>query len=243
MRLRLVSLLAVFTALSVLSAHANTGVILDKAPDHRDDLPALQKGAQIFINNCLGCHAAASVRYSSLINLGLTETQIKENLLFTGNKVSDLMINSMKKTDAKAWFGVAPPDLSIITRARSSADGSGSDWVYTYLRSFYRDDMRPTGWNNVIFPNVAMPHVLTALQGVQKLDVKGEHHELVLETPGSMTRREYDDHVGNLVGFLDWMAEPGRSQHQKMGYFVLLALLALVFITWRLNKAYWKDIK
>src|SRR6185436_10312615 len=142
---------------------------LDRAPIDPNDHASLQRGARTFVNYCLNCHSAGYMRYNRLEDLGLTEAQIRDNLVLTGVKVGDLMKVAMDPVQAKEWFGTAPPDLTVIARSRSSHDGPGSDWLYTYLRSFYRDDARPTGWNNVIYPNVAMPHVMWQLQGVQVL--------------------------------------------------------------------------
>ena len=141
-------------------AFANEGTFaLDRAPE-RTDIASLQNGAKLFVNYCLNCHSASAMRYNRLRDLGLSEDQIKNNLLFSGEKVGDMMTIAMRPADAKAWFGAVPPDLSVITRARASGAGSGPDYIYTYLRTFYKDDTRPTGWNNLVVPNVAMPHVL-----------------------------------------------------------------------------------
>jgi ubiquinol-cytochrome c reductase cytochrome c1 subunit len=130
----------------------SSGYPLDPAPDRSKNLPALQNGAKLFVNYCLNCHSAASVRYNRLMELGLTEEQIKQNLLFTGEKVGDMMVVAAKPKDQKAWFGAQPPDLSVIARAKSSQAGSGADYIYTYMRTFYRDDTRETGWNNKVYP-------------------------------------------------------------------------------------------
>ena len=144
---------------------------LDPFPKAKlNDLAALQNGAKLFINHCLNCHSASAIRYNRLQDLGLTEEQIKENLLFTSDKIGDLMTIAMKPADAKQWFGVLPPDLSLTARSRATYTTSGPDWVYTYLRTFYRDSERPTGWNNLVFENVGMPHVLWDLQGVRTLE-------------------------------------------------------------------------
>lgn len=142
---------------------------LQSAPINSHDLASLQSGARTFVNYCLGCHSAGYMRYSRLQDIGLSEQQIKDNLIFTGGKVGDLMLVAMDKKDGKQWFGVTPPDLTVEARARSSSCGSGADWVYSYLRGFYRDSSRPTGWNNLVFENVAMPHALWELNGVQQL--------------------------------------------------------------------------
>ncbi len=151
---------------------AGAGVPLDAFPQTKlNDPAALQRGAQMYVNYCLGCHSLNAMRYNRMRDLGLTDEQIKDNLMFTGDKVGDPMRIAMQASDAKEWFGVLPPDLSLTARSRSSGAGSGSDWIYTFLRSFYRDDTRSTGWNNVVFQNVGMPHVLYTLQGVRPLTV------------------------------------------------------------------------
>ena len=161
------------TAVLLLPLLAFAGELhLDKAPDKSGDKAALQHGAQLFINYCLNCHSASYMRYNRLQELGLSEQQIKDNLLFTAGKTGEPMRIAMQREDAKAWFGAAPPDLTIIARAKSSEEGSGADWLYTYLRTFYRDESRPTGWNNIAFPTVAMPHVLWQLQGARPLTVE-----------------------------------------------------------------------
>lgn len=143
---------------------------LDKAPNRLNDNAALQNGAKLFVNYCLNCHAASSMRYNKLQDIGLTDQQIKESLLFTGEKVGDLMTIAMTAADGKQWFGAPAPDLSVIARAKSiNAGPPGGDYIYTYLRTFYRDTTKPTGWNNLAFPNAGMPHVLWELQGPREL--------------------------------------------------------------------------
>ncbi len=159
------------TALDLLPAAraAGGGVPLDHFPSSKlTDQAALQDGATTFVNYCLNCHSASMMRYNRLHDIGLTDQQIRNNLLFTGKKVGDTMKIAMRPEDAKEWFGAMPPDLTVIARARSSEVGSGSDWLYTYLRSFYRDATRATGWNNAVFPNVGMPHVFWDLQGGER---------------------------------------------------------------------------
>lgn len=149
---------------------AGGGYTLDKAPDRVNDLAALQNGAKLFVNYCLNCHSAASMRYNKLTEIGLTDQQIKESLLFTGDKIGDLMVGSISPKDGKQWFGVPPPDLSVIARAKSQGGGvTGTDYIYTYLRTFYRDTTRPTGWDNLAFPTAAMPHVLWERQGPREM--------------------------------------------------------------------------
>lgn len=150
---------------------ANGGYRLESAPNRINDMASLQNGAKLFVNYCLSCHSAKSMRYNKLMDLGLTEEEIKRNLLFTGDKVGDLMHIAMTPEDAKNWFGAPPPDLSVIARAKSTTMGpSGVDYIYTFLRTFYRDTSRPTGWDNLVFPSVGMPNVLWELQGDQALN-------------------------------------------------------------------------
>lgn len=158
------------------AARASEGPRLQTAPINSHDLVSLQNGAKVFVNYCLNCHSAGYMRYNRLQDLGLNEQQIRDNLVFTGVKVGELMQTAMDKKDAKEWFGVAPPDLTVTTRSRSSSAGSGADWIYSYLRSFYCDPSRPTGWNNLVFANVGMPHALWQLSGQQQL------HEEVFES-------------------------------------------------------------
>ena len=212
---------------------------LDKAPNRSDDQAALQHGAKIFVNYCLNCHSASYLRYNRLVDIGLTEQQIIDNLMFTSTKVGEQMKIAMRREDAKAWFGSAPPDLTVIARARSSEFGSGADWLYTYLRGFYRDENRPTGWNNVVFTNVGMPHVLWELQGEQAM---GADHKLALVKPGKMKPAEYDEMVTDLVAFLSWMGEPMAAQRKKLGWIVLFGLSVLLVFAYALKREYWKDI-
>ena len=204
-------LLAILALLPSL-AMANEGVALDKAPDRSNNLAALQNGAKLFVNYCLNCHNASAMRYNRLRDLGLTEDQIKNNLLFTGEKVGEMMVTAMPPKDAKAWFGTVPPDLSVIARAKASPGNTGGDYLYTYLRSFYKDDSRPTGWNNLVLVNAAMPHVLWELQGTQvaKMEEVADPHEegkkemtfagFELVKPSKMSKLEYDTAVADLVG-------------------------------------------
>jgi ubiquinol-cytochrome c reductase cytochrome c1 subunit len=221
-------------ALLPLFAMANEEVALDKAPIDASNHESLQRGARTFVNYCLNCHSANYMRYNRLLEIGLTEKQIKDNLLFAGEKVGDTMKVAINKDDAKKWFGAAPPDLSVEVRAR------GADWVYSYMRSFYRDDTRPTGWNNTVYDKVAMPHVLYELQGEQTLN--HETHKLELTKPGKLSVEEYDSLVGDLTNFMAYMAEPAKQQRNHLGWFVLLFLGVLLVLTYKLKKAYWKDL-
>ncbi len=222
-----------------LAALAAGGVRLDRAPDRSTDPAALQNGAKLFVNYCLNCHGASYVRYNRLKDIGLTEQQIKDNLMFAAEKIGEPMGISMPRKDAKAFFGAWPPDLSLIARSRASGDGSGADWLYTYLRSFYREASRPTGWNNVVFPSVGMPHVLWELQGEQAMDAE---HRLSLAKPGRLTAKEYDDAIGDLVAFMVWMAEPQAQLRKQLGVAVLLFLGVFFVVAYALKRAYWKDV-
>ena len=219
---------------------AGAAVHLDKAPDVQNDQAALQSGARTFVNYCLNCHGASFVRYNRLTELGLTEQQVKENLMFTADKIGETMRVAARPEEQKVWFGAAPPDLSLVARARASADGSGADWLYTYLRSFYVDEKRPTGWNNTVFANVGMPHVLWQLQGQQVLN---KEHKLELAVPGTLSPAEYDKVVGDLVGFMVWLSEPDAGFRKRLGFGVLAFLVVLFGFAYAMKKQFWKDIK
>jgi ubiquinol-cytochrome c reductase cytochrome c1 subunit len=238
---RLKNLLFLLAAAPVVAFASGASVHLDKAPVNLADQESLQRGARIFVNYCLNCHSAASMRYSRLQDLGLTEDQIKENLLFASDKPGEPMKVGMSKADGKAWFGATPPDLSVIARSR------GADWLYTYLRGFYRDDSRATGWNNTVFDKVGMPHVMWSLQGemVPHYKKDGEHEvidRLELAKPGSVTLAEYDATVGDLVNFLVWMGEPAQLQRKQLGIIVLAFLAIFFVVAYYLKKEFWKDI-
>lgn len=252
-------ILALLAALTLAgAAQANSeGPAWDRFPTQRvTDLAALQNGAKLFANYCLNCHQAAYVRYNRLRDIGLTEEQIKGNLIFTGVKVGELMKTGLDPKEAKEWFGGVPPDLSLIARSRADGSkGSGADYVYTYLRSYYRDDTKATGWNNTVFPNVGMPHVLWELQGQQKPvyeEMPDAHDPKKVEpvfkgfeplTPGTLSPAEYNNAVADLVAFLQWMGEPVQGQRVRLGVWVMLFLALFTVIAWRLNAAFWKDIK
>ena len=223
----------------VLAFASGGEVHLDKAPDRANDMPALQRGAKVFINYCLNCHSASYMRYNRLKDIGLTDQQIKDNLMFTADKIGEPMRIAMRRDEGNAWFGAAPPDLTLIARARASEDGSGADWIYTYLRTFYRDEARPTGWNNVVFANVGMPHVLWELQGDQAM---GADHKLKLVKPGKLSAAEYDEMVGDLVGFLQYMGEPVSEFRKRLGVIVLIGLAVIFVFAFALKREYWKDI-
>jgi len=250
---------------------AESGMALDRAPGKANDVVSLQNGARVFVNYCLNCHAAAFMRFNHLRDIGLTEVQIRDNLIFTGARIGDVMTVAMDRRDARIWFGVAPPDLTLSARARSSGAGSGADWIYTYLRTFYRDPSRPTGWNNLVYPGVAMPHVLWQLSGeydaveqtfksqaeaasalrqtggLGRVDAGAKPGEWVLKTlkqvaPGTQSALEYDRTVADLVNYMAFMAEPSRAQREKIGVVVLLYLGLLFVLAWLLKKEYWRDV-
>ena len=236
-----------------LPAFANTDTIAwDKAPNKLNDLGSLQNGAKLFVNYCLNCHAAAYMRFNRLTDIGLTEQQIKDNLLFTTDKVGETMKIAMDPKQGKDWFGGNPPDLTVIARSRSGHGGTGADYIYTYLRSYYRDPTKATGWNNLVFPNVGMPHVLWELQGERQPvyeTIESHGHETHVfkgwkqVSPGKMSLTEYDEAVGDLVNYMQWMSEPAQSTRVKIGVWVMIFLLIFMFIAWRLNAAFWKDIR
>jgi ubiquinol-cytochrome c reductase cytochrome c1 subunit len=245
---RLLAAAALAAALLPVPAAANTaGVRLDAAPVNLNNKASLQRGAQLFVNHCLNCHSAAAMRYSRLTDLGLTEQQIRENLMFASEKIGEPMVSVLDPKDAKVAFGVVPPDLSLSARSR------GADWIYTYLRSFYRDPATRTGWNNTVFPNVGMPHVLWELQGTQALEVhtakdehSGESHQtrrLHLETPGRLTPVQYDEEVGHLVNFMAWLGEPSQVNRKLWGVIAMFVLGLLVIATKLLKTEYWKDVR
>jgi len=238
----------------VAGAHASSegGMAWDKAPGNTTDLGSLQNGAKLFVNYCLNCHSAAFMRYNRLQDIGITEKQVKDNLLFTTEKVGETMKANIDPRQAKDWFGANPPDLTLVARSRAGHGGTGADYLYTYLRTFYRDDTKATGWNNLTFPDVAMPHVMWELQGerrrvLEKVEAHGHETEVFKGweqvTPGTMTPVEFDHAIGDLVNYLQWMAEPAQNTRIRVGVWVLLFLvMALVFV-WRLNAAYWKDVR
>jgi ubiquinol-cytochrome c reductase cytochrome c1 subunit len=191
------------------------------------------------------------MRYDRLRDLGLTKEQIKDNLMFTSDKIADTMKSAIDPKQAKDWFGANPPDLTLVARSRSGHGGTGADYLYTYLRTYYRDANRPTGWNNLAFPNVGMPNVLWELQGDREpvYEKREEHgHEVEIltgwkqVTPGTLTPLQYDQAVGDLVGYLQWMAEPSQNTRVRVGAWVLLFLGLFTFVAWRLNAAYWKEV-
>ena len=214
---------------------ASEEIYLEKAPIDLSDQPSLQKGARTFINYCLNCHSAKYMRYNKLLDIGLSKKDIKDNLLFTGKKIGDPMEISMPVSESKKWFGAAPPDLSVVARSR------GSDWIYSYMKGFYRDRSREIGWNNLVYANSAMPHILWELQGEQGLDEKTG--KLTLMKAGKLNQKEYDAVIADLTNYITFMSEPDKLKRKKMGFYVVGFLLLLLVLTVKLKKEFWKDIK
>lgn len=216
---------------------ASAGYRIDRSPHDPRDVVSLQAGARTYVNYCLGCHSLQYMRYQGLTELGISEAQVKEHLLFTAEKIGEpIRTTGVEPKTAKGWFGVPPPDLSVIARSR------GADWLYTYLRTFYRDPKTVTGWNNAVFPNVAMPHALWTLQGERGWDPK--EHRLTEISQGLLSPVEYDRTVRDLVNFLVYVGEPAAESRKAIGIVVLFVLLGVLFpLTYWLKKEFWKDVK
>jgi ubiquinol-cytochrome c reductase cytochrome c1 subunit len=212
------TLLAALAFVPATLLAAAGGHPLDRAPIEPRDVISLQAGARTFVNYCLNCHGAQFMRYNRLTDLGLSEAQIRDNLMFAAEKVGETMKVAMSVQDGKAWFGVPPPDLSVISRSR------GADWLYTYLRTFYRDGKTPSGWNNKVFHNAAMPHVLWKVQAEQNAV-------------------EYDRTVRDLVNFLVYVGEPSAQSRKNIGIVVLFVLGVVFVFAYAMKKAFWKDIR
>lgn len=212
-----------------------------------DDKASLQRGARMFVNYCVSCHSASFMRYNRIASdLGIPESVVKANMMFTTDKTGDPLTVAMRPSDAEKWFGVPPPDLSVIARAR------GADWLYTFLLTFHIDEKRPTGVNNLAFPDTAMPHVLWELQGLQRAvyrtdsDHEGRNVQVLehLEpaSPGKLTDAEYKRAARDLVGFVVYLGEPAQLVRYKIGVYVLAFLLVLFIVTYLLKREYWKDV-
>jgi ubiquinol-cytochrome c reductase cytochrome c1 subunit len=213
---------------------AETGYRLDRSPHEPADLVSLQAGARLYVNYCLGCHGLQYMRYGGLTKLGLTEQQVRDNLMFTADKVGEPIKVHVDAKTAKQWFGVAPPDLSVVARSR------GADWLYTYLRTFYRDPKTATGWNNAVFANVGMPHALWTLQGERGYDREKRAWREIRK--GALSPVEYDMAVRDLVNFLVYVGEPAAADRKSIGIVVLFILGILFILTYLLKKEYWKDV-
>ena len=211
------------------------------------DVHSLQRGARIFVNYCMGCHSASYMRYNRMgKDLGISEEVLRENFMFGVSKSGSTMDIAMKSSDGEKFFGVAPPDLSVIARSR------GEDWLYSYFMTFYRDPDRPFGVNNLTFKDVAMPHVLWERQGIQEPVKKTIQHDdgsktevierLELVTPGTESPEQYAATVYDLVNFLDYLAEPAKFKRHRLGIWVIVYLLCFLVLAWMLKKEYWKDV-
>ncbi|OGS95327.1 MAG: cytochrome C [Gallionellales bacterium RBG_16_56_9] len=234
-------MLVLLLSVPAIAIASPAGVHLDKAPVDLKDKVSLQRGAKLFTSYCLSCHSASYMRYNRLRDIGMSEEQIKKDLLLPeGTKLGSTMQAAMDKEAAKQVYGVAPPDLSVISRSR------GPDWLYTYMRSFYVDNQRPSGWNNMIFPNVGMPNMLAELQGEQELRVEkyegNEVRKLVLAKPGSMNPAEYDAAIADLTSYLVFMGEPAKLVRYDLGFIVLGFLSIFFVLIYALKKEIWKDI-
>ena len=238
-------IIAVLAFLPAL-AFASGAVKLDKAHYDLHDKASLQSGAKLFMNYCAGCHSTQYQRYNRVAeDLGIPLDVMQANLNFTGVPVGDLMKNSIPEKDAAAWFGAPPPDLTLVARVR------GTDWLYTYLRSFYADETRPFGVNNIVFPSVGMPHVLEPLQG--RTTLKTELHTVDGEQVavpvgievagnGELSTEEYDKAVLDIVNFLAYSADPVKLERHRMGYWVLGFLVIFFIFGYLLKKEYWRDV-
>jgi ubiquinol-cytochrome c reductase cytochrome c1 subunit len=239
-------LLALLLAVAAAPALGAGYVKLENSQANVGDRASLQRGAKLFVNYCLSCHEASFMRFSRVASdLGLSEEQVAENLIFTGAAVGETMTVAMDADDATAWFGAPAPDLSLTARAKPG----GADWIYTYLKSFYVDESRPVGWNNTVLANASMPHVLWELQGIQR-PVYAEGHQgdathverLELVKPGAMSAAEYDQAVRDIAAFMTYVAEPAVLKRQAMGVWVLLFLTVFTFLAWLLKTEYWRDV-
>ncbi len=233
--------------LSMLAAPivwASSATSLPSANTSLSDVGSLQNGAKHFFNYCSGCHSLKLMRYSRIAaDLGLTEEQVMKNFNFTGANFGEQIPASMKPTDGKVWFGAAPPDLSLMARAK------GVDYIYNYLKSFYLDPSRPLGWNNTVFPNASMPNALWELQGVQTASFKAAEHggEIAFDTfemhqPGRLNAAEFDGVARDIANFLQYAAEPAALQRKTVGVWVLLFLSLFTLLAWLLKQEYWKDV-
>lgn len=238
-------IIATLLMLSPVALLASEGPALEKANIDLHDQASLQRGAKYFVNYCFGCHSLQYMRYNRLAkDLGIDEVTLRQNLIFGDAKPGDLMTNAMRPDDGLKWFGVVPPDLTLVTRWRST------DWVYTYLKSFYLDGTRPYGVNNLLFPLVGMPHALGDLQGEQEPVMAESHVEgaqpvvagVKLVKQGSLSPAEYDNMVRDITAFLTYVGEPMQLERQRIGLYVLLFLGVLFIFAYMLKKEFWKDV-
>lgn len=249
-----VSIVIAAVAAMPLTAVASEGEGLLEANTHLTDQASLQRGAKLFMNYCSGCHSLKYLRYGRIgDDLGLSEKEVTENLNFTGAKYLDHINVAMSPVDAANWFGKTPPDLSLTARSR------GVNWIYTYLKSFYADESRPSGWNNTVLPNASMPNVLWQLQGVQHATTEPKHGNepcakgefngqcikgLVIDDAhkGQLTPEEYDRDARDISAFLQYAAEPAALQRAEWGWKVVLFLAFFSLLAYLLKKEYWRDV-
>jgi ubiquinol-cytochrome c reductase cytochrome c1 subunit len=230
------------TALPGFAVAAGGGIKLDSAPIDTGDRESQARGAQTYVQYCLGCHSLKFQRYNRLgADLGLDDEALKALMVGT-EKTGDTMLNAMPAKQAQKWFGTKIPDLSLVSRSR------GTDWLYTYLRSFYADPSRPLGVNNLLFKDVGMPHVLWELQGLKQAVYKtNEHGQKVIERlepgiAGTLSEAQYDQQVADLVNFLDYVGEPIKQKRERLGFWVLAFLVVFFGLSYALKKEYWRDI-
>jgi ubiquinol-cytochrome c reductase cytochrome c1 subunit len=247
MKMKIAALVAALGAACMVSFAASAATEAELAPANNNiaNTSSLQRGAKYFVNYCLGCHSAQYVRYNKLAEgLRLSEDQLIQNLMFTGEQPFDTMSNAMRPEDATRWFGVAPPDLSLIARSR------GTDYIFNFLRGFYADDSTATGSNNVVLPNTAMPHVLWELQGVRRpiYEADESNPEASVITgfevvqPGLLSEQEFDQAARDIVNFLDYIGEPMQMERRALGIRVIGFLLVFLLIAYLLKKEIWKDV-
>lgn len=248
----IVGCLVAFGMISGASA-AKSAFPMDQAPNLSNDMAALQSGARLFMNYCIGCHSASFMRYNRLTEIGLTERQIRDNLMFTTERVGDTIRSNLNPVQGKEWLGKHPPDLTLMALSRSTHFSQGTDYLYSFLRNYYRDNEISHGWNNLTYPAIGMPNPLWELQGERRpimetvTNAKGEESQVFRGweqvTPGTMTPAEYDRAVAELVAFMAWMSDPLRNQRIQMGVWIMIFLSIFTLLAWRLNATYWKDIK
>lgn len=240
-------ILVLFAMLPSLVMAAGANVPLDKANNDLSDQASLQNGAKLFMNYCFACHSAQYQRYERVAtDIGIPLDLMKENMVFDPNaKIGDLMENAIPDESAAKWFGAPPPDLTLVARVR------GTDWLYTYLRSFYADPARPFGVNNIVFPSVGMPHVLEELQGIpmpiiETTVVDGETIETVVavesDGSGELNQEEYDQAVRDLVNFLEYSGDPVKLERHALGWWVMGFLVIFTIVVVLLKKEYWRDV-
>ena len=239
-------LLALVLAGAATVAGAATEVHLEAAQTNLGDRASLQRGAGLFMNYCSGCHSLGLQRYSRMAeDLGLTEEQVMNNLVFTDAKFGEPIKAAMTPAEGEKWFGKAPPDLSLVARNKLG----GPDWTYTFPKSFYIDETRPSGWNNTVLPGASMPNVLADLQGVQRAVMAGGHEgapahveKLELASPGSLDQQAFDRAARDIANFLRYVGEPAAIKREALGLWVILFLVIFTTLAWVLKTEYWKDV-